>query len=219
MRHFINPDFGAPNVFTVPVDPAIPREFAGLSQDLAPAGFVRIRPKWNSDIVWISAETEETFGTFDRAFQRLGIAERVRPYLDIEGTVQLYAGFLVARSACDAPNFHPDWEKTNNEAFTFMTPVSDNAQGFGLLYWKLDGSTGEYDYRPGEGIVFGDHFIHSTKPGRSDEPVVLLCFTCGTDKMEHWDKIVRTAGTQSRLIRRPDGQMQRLDQSAGYPAP
>jgi len=35
--------------------------------------------------------------------------------------------------------------------------------------------------------------------------VVLLCFTFGTDKMEHWEKIRATAGYRSRMVRRPDG--------------
>jgi hypothetical protein len=32
-------------------------------------------------------------------------------------------------------------------------------------------------------LIFGDGFLHATKPGQSDEPVVLLSFTFGTDKM------------------------------------
>ena len=218
MRHFLNDKLCAPNVLTIAVDPAIPRNFAGLASDPSPKCYSRIRPPWNSDIVWISAETTDGFDIFQTAFDRLAIAGHTREYLDIDRTVRLYAGFLVIRSKCDAPDFHFDWERTNNEAFTFMTPVSGSAAGFGLLYRKLDGSTGEYDYREGEGIVFGDHFIHSTKPGKADEPIVLLCFTFGTDKMKHWDKIMRTAGTQSRLIRRPDGKFQRLDAAGGYSA-
>jgi hypothetical protein len=75
-----------------------------------------------------------------------------------------------------------------------------------MLYKKLNGTIAEYDYTIGEALIFGDHFIHSTKPGASDEPVVLLSFTFGTDKMEHWDKILHTAGYQSNLIRQPDGE-------------
>ena len=63
----------------------------------------------------------------------------------------------------------------------------------------------------GEAIIFGDNFSHSTKPGRSTKPVILLSFTFGTDKMEHWEKIFRTAGYQSKLVCRPDGEFQWLD--------
>ncbi len=219
MKHFINPDFLAPNVLTIPVDPVIPREFASIGKtDSGSQDYCRVQPPWDSDILWISAATPAAFACFESAFDRLGVAGHVAPYLDLERNVRLYAGFLVTRSVCDAPAFHCDWIKTNNEAFTFMTPVSDNSEGFGLLYRKLDGEIGEYDYKSGEGIVFGDHFVHSTKPGRSDDPVVLLCFTFGTDKMVHWEKILTTAGSQGRLVRRPDGKFQTLESHQPYPA-
>ena len=64
--------------------------------------------------------------------------------------------------------------------------------------------------------MFGDIFRHSTKPGSSSKPVVLLCLEFGTDKLEHWDKIVRTVGHQTGLLRRPDGEFTR---SPGGPSP
>ena len=206
MRHFLNDELLAPNVMTLAVDQKIVERFLALGRSPLPPGFSAARPKWNSDIRWISAITPETFDQFEAAFRQLGIAEHVAPFLDLDREVSLYAGFLVVRGDCAGPDFHVDWEKTDNEAFTLITPVSNNAAGFGLLYRKLDGEIGEYEYRPGEAIVFGDHFVHSTKPGRSDEPVVLLSFTFGTDRMVHWDKIARTAGYQSKMVRRPDGQ-------------
>ena len=57
--------------------------------------------------------------------------------------------------------------------------------------------------------MFGDNFAHSTKPGRSDEPVVLLCFQFGTDKMEHWPEINAQLNTQATLLRLPDGTLAR----------
>ena len=211
MKHFLDTDLAAPNILKVAVDFEIVREFLPLADTSGPApGFATIRPPWESDIRWISADTLEAFERFEEAFTKLGIAANVAPYLDLDREVRLYAGFLVTRSSCSKPNFHYDWERTNNEAFTLITPVSENTTGFGLLYRKLNGEIGEYDYTPGEAIIFGDHFIHSTKPGQSDKPVVLLSFTFGTDKMVHWDKIYRTAGYQSRLIRRPDGEFIRL---------
>jgi hypothetical protein len=91
-----------------------------------------------------------------------------------------------------------------------MSPASDNASCFGLLYRDDSGSLREYDYAPGEAIFFTDGFVHSTKPGSSDVPVVLLCFTFGTDRMKYWDRIRATSGSQSALMRRPDGQFETI---------
>jgi hypothetical protein len=212
MKHFINQDLIAPNVMTVAVDQIIVSQFLPIARKLdMDEDFAVVRPPWASDIRWISASSPEMFQHFEEAFRRLGIAAHVEPYLDLDREVRLYAGFLVIRGACSEPNFHTDWDRANNEAFTLIAPVSDNAQGFGLLYRKLNGEIGEYDYAPGEAIIFGDHFIHSTRPGQSAEPVVLLSFTFGTDKMQHWDRIARTAGYQSRLVRRPDGEFVSVD--------
>ena len=212
MKHFINEGLGAANVLKVAVDPHIVREFLPLSGDaLEAAGLSTILPPWKSDVRWISANSPASFAIFQSAFDRLGIAAHVEPFVDVEQEVRLYAGFLVVRSNCTEPTFHVDWDKTNNEAFTMITPVTDNAKDFGILYKKLTGTTAEYDYKVGEALIFGDHFIHSTKPGASDEPVVLLSFTFGTDKMEHWDKILHTAGYQSNLIRQPDGEFIELN--------
>ena len=210
MQHFINRDLLAPNVLTVPVDTTIVDEFASVAADHRDRRRYHVaHPPWSSDIAWVSANDEDTFAVFQSAFDRLGIASHVEPYLDLDRAVRLYCGFLVIRSRCDAADFHRDWEQTNNEAFTLITPVTANAGDFGLLYQRLDGQTAEYAYRRGEAIVLGDHFSHSTKPGTSDEPVALLSFTFGTDRMEHWDSISRTAGHQSALFRLPDGRFQR----------
>jgi hypothetical protein len=57
----------------------------------------------------------------------------------------------------------------------------------------------------GEAVIFGDKFLHSTKPAQSERPVILLSFTFGTDKMKHWPKIWESIGTQSNLVRLPNG--------------
>lgn len=208
MRHFLNRTMLAPNVSTFDVDPAIVADFAHPGQ--LPGRYSSVKPhNWNSDIEWISAADEEAFGAFQSAFDRLAIAESVAAYLDFEREVRLYAGFLVIRSRCDKPHFHVDWIHAGNEAFTVMTPVTRNAAKFGLLYQRLDGAVGDYEYKIGEAIAFGDNFSHSTKPGQSAEPVVLLCFEFGTDKMEHWSKIYRTVGKQVTHVRQPDGRFVR----------
>jgi hypothetical protein len=220
MWHFINRQLVAPNVMTVPVDPAIVGEFSSERYPKI-SGLGTVRPNWQSDISWVAPSMPEAHGVFESAFERLGVAEHVRRYLDVDREVRLYAGFMVIRSQCSAPNFHVDWMNTNNEAFTLLTPVSPVPEGFGLLYTDMNGQTAEYDYKVGEAIVFGDHFRHSTKPGRSDRPVVLLCFEFGTDKMEHWDKILATIAGQSAMLRRPDGEFMYTNgrAGAGYGAP
>ena len=121
---------------------------------------------------------------FQSAFDRLGIAAHVRKYLALGQEPRLYAGFLLLRSNCSNTNFHVDWTDTDNQAFTFITPLDDNARNFGLIYRKVTGKEGEYAYR------IGENFWHSTKLGNAGEPVRLLCFQFGTDKMEKWDKIL-----------------------------
>ncbi|HET8534780.1 MAG TPA: hypothetical protein VFL74_04455 [Sphingomicrobium sp.] len=213
MRHFINKDMAALNVSTIPVDTRIVDEFDNYEG--LPGKRSIVSPPWKSDLRWVSAADEEAFDAFQSAFDRLGIAGHFLPYLDVEREVRLYAGFLVVRSQCGEAHFHLDWIDANNEAFTLLTPVSSNAADFGLLYEKLGGGIGEYDYRRGEAIVFGDKFVHSTKPGSSSEPVVLLCFEFGTDKMEHWPKIYPTVGYQLTHICQPDGRFVATEPQSG----
>src|SRR4030095_9275549 len=185
MKHFLNKEMMAPNVMKVPVDATIIKEsLPSWSGEIDREKFAIVSPAWASDIRWISARSVEASADFQRLFDRLAIARFVEPYLDLECAVRLYSGFLVTRSVCEKPNYHLDWRNTNNEAFTLLPPVTDNSSGFGMLYRKLDGTVGEYEYQLGEALIMGDHFSHSTRPGRSEEPVVLLSFTFGTDKME-----------------------------------
>lgn len=210
MKHFMNFDMGAPNVVTIPVDREVVGQFQTLAEGaLAPDEYAVISPPWHSDIKWISPNNATSFAAFEAAFDQLGIADHVAQYLDLEERPRLYNGFLLVRTTCSDTNFHVDWADAGNEAFTFITPLDERAQGFGLVYEKVNGSIGEYDYRPGEGILFGDKFVHSTKPGQSERPVALLCFQFGTDKMKHWDKIMETAGYQSLYIQQPDGRFAR----------
>jgi hypothetical protein len=207
MKQFYNAELNAPNVLKVNVDASVVQELLPICGGTLDRGrFSSISPPWQSDMCWISANSARSFAEFQSLFDRLGVAAHVEPYVDFDTGVRLYCGFLVTRSVCEAPDFHVDWEDTNNEAFTLLTPVTGNCEGFGLLYRQINGEIAEYEYRLGEGLIIGDHFVHSTKPGRSDEPVVLLSFTFGSDKMIHWPKIARTAdANQAQLIRRPDG--------------
>lgn len=213
MEKFVDEEMGAPNVIRVPIDLGTTAEAEWLrrltSSKAARSGLYSQAPPWRSDIRWYSARNRRDFRRFRSIFHDLGIARHVERYLDLEKEVRLYNSFLVVRTSCDEPDFHVDWADANNEGFTLMTPLTSNCGGFGMLYKKLDGDIAEYDYKPGEALIFGDDFLHSTKPGSSDEPVVLLCFNFGTDKIEHWPRLERTASRQSILFCRPDGRFER----------
>ena len=207
VKHFLNEELQAPNVLKVAIDPAVARELLPM---LERRRLYSKAPAWRSDVKWLSARTERDFARFQSVFERLDIARHVEPYLDLDRAVRLYSGFFVVRTRCAEPDFHLDWRDANNEAFTLLTPLTENSEGFGLLYKRTDGSIGEYEYKLGEGLIVGDNFVHSTKPGASAEPVILLSFTFGSDKMEHWQNISRTAARQGLLVCRPDGTFERL---------
>lgn len=215
MRHFINDELLALNVLTVPVDHAIAAEFEPLAREFFDGSrFESVKPPWDSDVQWVSGRTEDAFGLFQSAFDRMKVAQWVEPYVDYDDQIRLFGGFLVLRSACATPSFHVDWLDGNNNGFTMLTPITDNSDGFGLVYKKLSGEAGEYSYRLGEALVIGSNFVHSTAPGRSERPVALLSFTFGSDKMEHWDSLAATASNQSSLYRRSDGVFCRNDRVA-----
>lgn len=206
MKHFLDRSLDAFNATRIPVDPRIVAEFSDLAS--LPGRLIGIAPEaemWKSDIEWISADDEQAFGAFETAFERLGIGSQAAPFLDFDREVRLFSGFLVVRSRCSETYFHSDWHRLNNEAFTVLTPVTSNTSDFGLLYKKTTGEVGDYAYRSGEAILFGDNFKHSTKPGRSDRPVVLLCFQFGSDRMKYWDAISAQMSTQVTVLKRGDG--------------
>ena len=201
---------GTASAWTIGVDPAIPREFLPFARRRPSRHFSVVRPRWNSDIRWIGPRSPEAYRQFESAFERMGIAHYVEPMLDLDHEPRMYAGFLVTRRRCRKPDFHVDWRDTGGQAFTLMTPASEEPLGFGLLYRDSAGAIREYDYEPGKAILFTDNFVHSTKPGSSDQPVVLLCFTFGTDRMTYWDRIRATSGSQSALMSRPDGKFETI---------
>ena len=201
---------GTRAAWTFRLDKTVVREFLPLAWRRPASQFSIVRPRWSSDIRWIGPRSAAAYRKFETAFRRLGIPALVAHQLDLDREVRLYAGFLVTRRRCRQPDFHADWRDTRGQAFTLMTPVSDNATDFGLLYRDEAGDIREYDYQPGEAVFFSDDFMHSTKPGHSDEDVVLLCFTFGTDRMKYWDRIRATSGSQSALMCRPDGQFETI---------
>ena len=80
------------------------------------------RPNWKSDIRWVSADDEHTFGLFQTLFDKLGIAAAFGPLF---GKIVLFSGFLVIRQCTRKSHFHADFSETNGKAFTLMTPLED----------------------------------------------------------------------------------------------
>ena len=217
MKQFMNAELKAPNVLEIDVDLEIVKEFTAIvdgllqrapwhSSTLTEKDFFSSHPKWDSDIQWISVDTEAAYEFFCSRFSKLGIQKHVAPYIDYEKELIVYSAFVVTRSVCRNPNFHADWVGANNDAFTLLTPISDNADEFRLLYKNMFGHTSEYKYKLGKALILGDRFVHSSGADQSDTPLVLLSYTFGTDRMTRWDAISKTAAKQGDMFRQPDGQ-------------
>ena len=229
-KHFINREFLAPNVLEIDVDVGIIESLSGVSHLLQQHGNfegmvdigngVRLHcehPDWKSDIFWLSQADRAGYDYFEDLFRRLGVAEAVAAKIAGDREIVLYSGFFVTRGDCREPDFHCDWIGANNDAFTFIGPVSDNCGELGLTYMTMRNQPENYRYQPGKGLVFGDFFRHSTAAGESKARTVFLSFTFGTDKMENWPKIAATAAKQGMFYRQPDGKfVTRAAKPVGY---
>ena len=219
-KHFINRDLLAPNVLEIDVDLALvgslsqvcdllqkaePRD--GLTIDIGNGLQCHVKhPGWESDIAWVSQRDRAGYDYFESIFRQLRIAEAVADRIEYDRRIVMYSGFFVTRRTCNEPNFHCDWRGGNNDAFTFLTPLSANCGELGLTYRTLRNELAHYDYCLGKGLIFGDHFAHSTAEGEADGNTVLLSFTFGTDRMDNWPNIARTAAKQGIFHCQPDGQ-------------
>jgi len=217
-KFWLDPELQAPNVIEVDVPQAVLDRLQPCIAELrgefphpgkAPTccgyNLDATAPEWQSDVQWLSQGDRASYAYFKGLFDEIGLADRMAPYVDLNETIRLYSGFFVTRSQCVAPDFHLDWIDGGNQAFTFLAPISGNCSAIPLRYRTFRGEEADYHYQLGRGLVFGDYFSHSTGIGAASEPVVLLSFTFGTDRMEDWPKLARTAGSQGRLHCRPDG--------------
>lgn len=164
-----------------------------VSYDLAP-------------LLWFSADTPETYVTYQRCFDAMGIAQDIKQLVDYDAQIVMYCGFLVVGDRAPEPLWHYDYRPGAN-AYTLITPLFelDPAHGH-LLYDLSDGSLGRYVYRPGEAIVFGEGFLHSTETYASPGTIrVLLSMTFGTDKLEYWPVLKKAVTAQSNFYRLPCG--------------
>tara|TARA_X000001036_G_scaffold392987_1_gene392178 strand:- start:68 stop:706 length:639 start_codon:yes stop_codon:yes gene_type:complete len=163
-------------------------------------------PSWNSDIKWISNNSFRSYSVFYECFNNLQLSNIFKQFVDHKTNLMLYSGFFVSRSTCLDFNFHNDWiPECQNNAFTLITPLIHPKDGINLIYKDIDGKNQKYTYQVGKAIVFGGNFIHSTDIGTSTSPSVLLSMTFGTDKMNLWEPISKTALHQGNLVRLPNG--------------
>ena len=217
-RQFINPHLKAPNVLEIDFPAEVTDSLAPLVEDLrkvkATRGPVTIGhlnldvtcpADWQSDIRWISQGDIAAFRFFEDLFHRSGVAERAAQYIEHDREIRLYSGFFVTRTRCSEALLHHDWIDARNDAFNMMTPISANCAEMGLVYRDIHGEIGQFSYRRGKALLLGDHFLHSTAPGETPEPTVLLSFVFGTDRMDRWDTLSRIASRQGRCHCRPDG--------------
>jgi len=223
-KHWLNPAFLAPNVMELDVDasnfssaldlvPEIQRVESDVRTLALPPDLrfnvMSMSDLWASDILWISQGDAATYRFFLDIFLASGISEQVARRIDYDQNLRLYSGFFVTRSWCKKPDFHLDWLEANNDAFTFLMPLTANCSEMGLVYKNARGEVADYQYQMGRGLIFGDHFVHATAAGQTDQRCVLLCFTFGTDKMEYWSRIAETAAAQGRVHCQPDGLLMR----------
>ncbi len=217
-KHFINPQLLAPNVREVDVSldrlapiialgPEIQKITRQVERLTLPGGLnmeVLHPTSWNSDLLWIAADDEATYRHFETLFHALGVAEHVADHIAFDREIRLYNAMFVSRSHCREHYWHTDWSGSNNDGFTFLTPVSDNCGDIDLDYRDIRNEIRTYRYRKGKGIMFADFFNHSTAPGQSDKPAVLLALQFGTDRMEQWGEML-SGNYQGGFHCRPDG--------------
>lgn len=216
---FLNPSLLALNVFEIDIASDMLNELMPLAAETRtmeqhPGRFTlsngvelyNERPRhWRSDIRWLSHADEPSYFWFESIFNRMGLAEKVAPFVRHDRDIRLYAGFFVTRSQCEALDMHCDWATEETDAFTLMAPLRPNGSDLGMTYDTVRGTRRTLTYRLGKGLVFGPKFFHSTAVGKLDERAVFLCFNFGTDRMENWPTISKTVAMQCDLVRQPDG--------------
>ena len=200
---FINNTLNAANVLEVSFDFNLIKH---LKDEINKNDYFVARPKWNSDIQWISNNSFRSYRVFYECFKSLQLNEIFKKFIDHEKEIILYSGFFVVRSSCKDFNFHVDWDnQCQNNAFTLISPIIHPENGVNFIYKDTEGKNRKYKYEIGKAIVFGSDFKHSTDIGSSSSPSVLLSMTFGTDKMQLWKPISKYVLGQGNVGRLPNG--------------
>jgi len=157
-------------------------------------------------LLWFSCNNQKTYDIYKRFFDALDIEQKVKELVDHDEKIIMYCGFLVIGDQAEDFMWHVDYFPDAN-AYTLITPLFELDDDHNHLLYKNDDKTiSSYNYSMNEAIIFGDHFLHSTEPyGKAKRKRILLSITFGTDKIQHWDVLKRTIGSQSDFLMLPCG--------------
>lgn len=157
-------------------------------------------------LLWISNNNAHTYEIFKTFMDELDIMDDIKELVDFENDIQVYCGFFVVGKKMDRETWHKDFQDGAN-AYTLITPLFELDESHGQLMYKDDTSaTKVHEYKMNEALVFGDGFEHATQPyPETDQLRVMLSFTFGTDKIEHWPVLKQTIGEQSNYMILPCG--------------
>ncbi len=157
-------------------------------------------------LLWISNNNAHTYALFKSFMDELDIMDDIKELVDFENKIEVYCGFFVVGKKMDRETWHKDFQDDAN-AYTLITPLFELDESHGQLMYKDETSaTKVHEYKMNEAVVFGDGFEHATQPyPETDNLRVMLSFTFGTDKVEHWPVLKQTIGEQSNYMILPCG--------------
>ncbi|HXV27410.1 MAG TPA: hypothetical protein VD913_00445, partial [bacterium] len=161
----------------------------------------------NAPLLWISNHSPETYAMFERFFDSLNINEAVKELVDYDKEIRMYCGFFVVGNRLDEEAWHVDYSNGAN-AYTLLTPLFELDKNHGHLLYKNDEEyeSHRYIYKVGEALLVGDHLLHTTAIyPKTSEIRVLVSLTFGTDKLQYWDILKETIGSQSNYMVLPCG--------------
>lgn len=157
-------------------------------------------------LLWISSNNAHTYQLFKTFMDEIDVMDDIKKLVDFDDHIEVYCGFFVVGKKMDRQTWHKDFVDGAN-GYTLITPLFDLDKSHGNLMYK-DASLAikAYEYKMNEAIIFGEGFEHATEPyAETDTLRVMLSFTFGTDKSEHWNTLKETIGNQSNYMILPCG--------------
>jgi hypothetical protein len=152
-------------------------------------------------LLWFSNNNRESYQIYKRFFDNLNIQNEIKKLVDFDENIIMYSGFLVIGNQANTDLWHYDYYPNSN-AYTLITPLFNPEAIHGDLQYELSNKQVEiYKYSLKEAIIFGDKFMHSTEPYEyTDKFRILVSITFGTDKIEYW-KLIKKTAVASNIIR------------------
>ena len=157
-------------------------------------------------LLWISSNNAHTYNMFKAFMTGLDIMDDIKTLVDFNDHIEVYCGFFVVGKKMDRQTWHKDFVDGAN-GYTLITPLFELDPAHGNLLYKDEAANIKtYQYKMNEAVIFGDGFEHATEPYTNTDALrVMLGFTFGTDKIEHWDILKQTIGEQSNYMVLPCG--------------